>query len=97
MDLRQQNKCHQHVYLVDGDDFYFWICLKIFTRKKLGHFEIRGPLFPETTFFSNCVFPSQNLNKKYILFSELAQLCLTNIRDQITSLSLALSRCQTFS
>ena len=30
-----QKNCHQRVYLADGDDFYFWICGKIFTRKKL--------------------------------------------------------------
>ena len=30
-----KNKCHQSVYLDDADDFYFWICQKIFTRKKV--------------------------------------------------------------
>ena len=31
----EKNEWHQHVYLDDADDFYFWICEKIFTRKKV--------------------------------------------------------------
>ena len=29
------------VYLIDGDDFYFWICEKIFTRKKVRSFWVQ--------------------------------------------------------
>ena len=63
--------------------FIFGFAKKYLQGKKLGHFEIRGPLFPDTTFFSNCVFPSQNLNKKIFYFPN-------SCRSTYTSLSLRL-------
>ena len=34
----QQKECHFRGFQVDADDFYFWICQKIFTRKKVRTF-----------------------------------------------------------
>ena len=33
--IGSQNKCVRRLYLDDADDFYFWFCQKIFTRKKV--------------------------------------------------------------
>ena len=86
--LISQNRCHQCVYLIDADDFYFGLARKYLQRKKLGHFE--NPLTKNNRdhVFSNYHFPAQNLNKKRILFSELVQICLMAHK---TSLSLGLS------
>ena len=43
--IGSQNKCVRRVYLDDADDFYFWFCQKIFTRKKLRLFYEKNELY----------------------------------------------------
>ena len=66
--LISQNKCHQRVYLVDGDDFYFWILKKIFTILKVRALRKSMDPFFRDHVFSNSYFPSQTLHKKLCFF-----------------------------
>ena len=43
--IGSQNKCVQCVYLDDADDFYFWICEKVFTKKSYVSFIITFELY----------------------------------------------------
>ena len=54
--------------------FIFGFARKYLQEKKLGHFENPWTKIFRDHVFSNYHFPSQNLNKKSLLFSELVQI-----------------------
>ena len=78
--LISQNECHQRVYLVDSDDFYFWICKKIFTRKKL-----RSPRKSvdqknrDHVFFRITIFLHKPFTKKVLFFLHSCNFTYTNL------------------
>ena len=54
--------------------FIFGFARKYLQEKKLGHFENPWTKKCRDYVFSNYDFPSQNLNKKFLFFSELVQI-----------------------